>query len=159
MGHPRNGPPPGPSSEPSPTPRTTDEPESRTSSGRTTLAPTSPETDREALVALYNATGGPNWNDNNNWLSDVPISEWEGVATDGNGRVTELYLEGNQVSGEIPPELGNLAKLKDLDLGTGEIPGVGQPRQPGTAATRGEPVERVRATAVCQAGWIWMNQT
>ena len=93
--------------------RATDEPESRTSSGRTTLAPTSPETDREALVGFYNATGGPNWNDNNNWLSDVPISEWEDVATDGNGRVTELwlYLEGNQLSGEIPPELGNLAKL------------------------------------------------
>ena len=107
--------------------RATDEPESRTSSGRTTLAPTSPETDREALVGFYNATGGPNWNDNNNWLSDVPISEWEGVATDGNGRVTELYLENQE-----PVEGGDTA-------------GVGQPRQPGTAATRGEPVERVRA--------------
>ena len=103
--------------------RATDEPESRTSSGRTTLAPTSPETDREALVGFYNATGGPNWNDNNNWLSDVPISEWEGVATDGNGRVTELYLEGNQLSGEIPPELGNLAKLKDLDLWRNQLRG------------------------------------
>ena len=26
-----------------------------------TMAQTSPETDREALVAFYNATGGPNW--------------------------------------------------------------------------------------------------
>ena len=73
-----------------------------------TLAPTSPETDREALVALYNATDGPNWNGNDNWLSDVPISEWEGVTTDNNGRVTELFLSENQLSGEIPPELGNL---------------------------------------------------
>ncbi len=52
--------------EPSPTPRAT-------------AAQTSPETDREALVALYNATSGPNWDGNDNWLSDVPISEWEGV--------------------------------------------------------------------------------
>ena len=52
--------------EPSPTPRAT-------------AAQTSPETDREALVALYNATGGPNWDGNNNWLSDVPSGEWEGV--------------------------------------------------------------------------------
>ena len=43
--------------------------------------------DRAALVALYNATGGPNWTQNNNWLSDVPISKWQGVTTDDNGRV------------------------------------------------------------------------
>ena len=55
------------------------------------MAQTPAETDREALVALYTATGGPNWIRNNNWLSDVPISEWEDVATDGNGRVTELW--------------------------------------------------------------------
>ena len=90
------------------------------------VAQTSPETDREALVALYNATGGPNWRRNNNWLSDVPISEWEDVATDGNGRVTVLFLYRNQLSGEIPPELGNLANLTTLRFDenqlSGEIP-------------------------------------
>ena len=75
---------------------------------------TSPETDREALIALYNATGGPNWSGDYNWLSDVPIGEWEGVTTDGNGRVIGLALLGNQLTGEIPPELGNLANLEDL---------------------------------------------
>ena len=102
---------------------------------------TSPETDREALVALYNATGGPNWNDNNNWLSDVP--EWEGVA-DGNGRVTELYLEGNQVTGEIPR---SWATSLDLDLDTA---GVGQLRQPEKAGPRREPVERGDTAGVGQ---------
>ena len=38
--------------------------------GSDELAQTSPETDREALVALYNATGGPNWERNDNWLSE-----------------------------------------------------------------------------------------
>ena len=106
--------------------RATDEPEDRASSGQTTPEPTPPEPDREALVALYNATGGPNWIRNNNWLSDAPISGWEGVTTDGNGRVIELWLDRNELSGEIPPELGNLANLIELYLFrnqlTGEIP-------------------------------------
>ena len=93
--------------EPSPTLRAT---------ARPPLVQTSPETDREALIALYNATGGPNWSGNYNWLSDVPISEWEGVTTDGNGRVIGLALLGNQLTGEIPPELGNLANLTELYL-------------------------------------------
>ena len=93
------------SAEPSPTPKAT---------ARPPMAQTSPETDREALIALYNATGGPNWSGDYNWLSDVPIGEWEGVTTDGNGRVIGLALLGNQLSGEIPPELGNLANLEDL---------------------------------------------
>ena len=79
--------------------------------------------DRAALVALYNATGGPNWNSNNNWLSDVPISEWSGVTTDDNGRVTELYLSQNQLTGPIPPELGNLSNLQWLSLWGNQLTG------------------------------------
>ena len=93
---------------------------------KTPLANTSPETDREALVALYNATDGPNWANNENWLSDAPIGEWYGVRTDDNGRVTWLFLYENRLSGEIPPELGNLANLETLGLSnnrlSGEIP-------------------------------------
>ena len=92
---------------------------------KATAAQTSPEPDREALVALYNATGGPNW-DRISWPSYWPISEWTGVTTDDNGCVTELYLTKKQLSGEIPPELGNLTNLIKLDLSrnqlTGEIP-------------------------------------
>ena len=82
-----------------------------------------PEGDRAALVALHDATGGPNWDSNDNWLSEVPISEWPGVTTDDNGRVTELYLGWNQLSGEIPPELGNLANLTRLSLGSNQLSG------------------------------------
>ena len=39
----------------------------------------SAETDREALVALYNATEGEDWIFSNNWLSDAPLGEWKGV--------------------------------------------------------------------------------
>ena len=47
-----------------------------------------PAADRAALVALYNATDGPNWEKSDNWLSDEPLSEWYGITTNIAGRVT-----------------------------------------------------------------------
>ena len=83
-------------------------------------------TDRAALVALYNATGGANWTNNTNWTSNEALSEWHGVTTDANGRVTDLYLTQNGLSGEIPAELGDLTSLLNLYLWlnnlSGEIP-------------------------------------
>ena len=80
-----------------------------------------PKTDREALVALYSTTDGEAWRHSDNWLSDVPISEWFGVTTDDNRRVTSLCLHNNQLSGEIPQELGNLAFLTNLDLTVNQL--------------------------------------
>ena len=82
--------------------------------------------DRAVLVALYDATDGANWENNTNWLSNAPMGEWYRVTTDGHGRVTQLYLGGNQLTGEIPAELGDLTNLQGLYLSnnqlTGEIP-------------------------------------
>ena len=85
-----------------------------------------PLDDRAALAVLYNATDGPNWSDNTNWLTDVPLGEWQGVTTNDDGRVTELVFEGINLSGQIPSEIGNLSELEKLifldnEL-TGEIP-------------------------------------
>ena len=79
--------------------------------------------DRAALVALYNATGGVNWTNNTNWLSNEPLSEWHRVETDKDGRVTALRLVANGLSGEIPAELGNLTNLEDLFLNRNELSG------------------------------------
>ena len=61
-----------------------------------------------------------------NWLSDEPGSQWHGVATDPDGHVTVLNLRDNRLSGELPPELGDLRNLRELILRdnqlTGEIP-------------------------------------
>ena len=80
--------------------------------------------DREALVALYNATGGPNWKENTNWLSDEPIGEWHGVTVDDSGRVIGLRLRNNQLTGSIPAELGGLARLQSLSFYSNRLTGV-----------------------------------
>ena len=91
-------------------------------------AQTDPSTDRVALVALYNATDGPNWSNETNWLSAEPIGEWHGVITDGSGRVTALDLDENELTGGIPTELGRLSNLQSLSLNdnsglSGPLPG------------------------------------
>ena len=79
--------------------------------------------DRAALTALYNATGGPNWTDNANWLADAPICQWYGVITNDSGRVTELNLDKNGLTGQIPPELDDLESLTTLYLHLNNLTG------------------------------------
>ena len=90
--------------------------------------------DRAALVALYEATDGPNWVNNDNWLTDAPLREWYGVTTDASGRVIGLDLSArwdnerqedipHGLTGLIPPELGNLTNLEILGLGGNDLRG------------------------------------
>ena len=80
--------------------------------------------DRDALVALYEATGGPDWAHSDRWLDDAaPIDEWYGVETDERGHVVSLVLDDNQLSGELPPELGELTALERLGLNRNQLTG------------------------------------
>ena len=83
--------------------------------------------DKDALMALYNATDGPNWTNNTNWGTDEPVYTWFGIHMEGN-RVTRIvfddYKNGNNLVGELPAEVGNLSALKELNImGNQELKG------------------------------------
>ena len=97
------------------------------STGNSDPLPCIPETpDREVLDSLYTKTGGEHWNSKDNWLTDKSLNTWSGIATDEEGYVTEIFLPWNNITGNIPPELGNLSRLEGLVVYgnnlTGRIP-------------------------------------
>jgi hypothetical protein len=81
--------------------------------------------EREALVALYNATGGPTWVHRDGWLGP-PGSEchWYGVLCGkewkgplaGSLSVQVLELPNNGLTGSVPSEMAALEGLRRLIL-------------------------------------------
>jgi len=74
-----------------------------------------PASECQALVAFYHSTGGQNWINNDYWLFSAQVGDWEGVTVE-NGHVTRLELGSNNLSGSLPPEIGNLTFLKRIYL-------------------------------------------
>ncbi len=83
----------------------------------------SDDLDRDALVALYEQTDGPNWGQRRNWLTDAPLGKWHGVEVDDSGRVVELDLVNNRLSGPVPWELSGLEHLEALYLAFNNLSG------------------------------------
>jgi Leucine-rich repeat (LRR) protein len=78
--------------------------------------------DSLALVDLYNSTNGSGWINRTNWLTTAPLSTWYGV-TVRDGRVKELSLTNNDLTGRIPTSIGNLAIITDLNLSNNHLNG------------------------------------
>ena len=76
--------------------------------------------DSLALIALYNSTNGDNWIDNSNWLTDEPIDNWFGITVEDD-RVTAIELLGNDLSGSIPSQFGNMNNLQVLSLAENQL--------------------------------------
>lgn len=92
-----------------------------------------PEEEYDALVDLYNSTGGDFWSTNSGWL-DQDAAFWSGVDVEGvqydtngdvavEGNVQQLDLYGNGLSGHLPASLGNFSQLLLLELGDNQIGG------------------------------------
>lgn len=50
--------------------------------------------ERDILVKFYQDNNGEKWKHGENWCSDKPLGEWEGVLTNKDGRVIGLELDG-----------------------------------------------------------------
>ncbi|MGB0384773.1 MAG: hypothetical protein ACPGWR_08130 [Ardenticatenaceae bacterium] len=81
-----------------------------------------PETECNALVALYKGTNGANWANNDGWLSNNTPCNWTGVQC-SEEHVSEIVLEQNQLTGAIPAELGDLGQLTWLQLNNNQLNG------------------------------------
>ena len=58
-----------------------------------------------------------------NWSADIPITQWDGIAV-GDSGVKTLELGDSELTGVIPPELGDLSQLEWLSLYDNELTGV-----------------------------------
>ena len=92
-----------------------------------------PQTEKDALLAFYNSTDGPNWRNKTGWNFNNPVIDnftgqaggWYGIRLNG-GHVSEIILSANNLTGSIPSEIKNLPYLRRLDINannlSGEIP-------------------------------------
>lgn len=86
-----------------------------------------PQTERDALLALYDSTNGDDWGNHFGW-GDAPGTEcsWYGITCDDAGtHVTGIDLGVNNLAGNLP-SLSGLTRLESLvavnNLLTGPIP-------------------------------------
>ncbi|HOB54062.1 MAG TPA: dockerin type I domain-containing protein [Acidobacteriota bacterium] len=84
-----------------------------------------PASEREALIAIYNATGGPNWRNNYGWLGPWGTEGgWYGVTVDEQyGHVIGLDLDDNNLIGTVPDEIRKLNQISTLDLSGNKLEG------------------------------------
>ena len=87
-----------------------------------------PQSECEALVALYESTDGNNWTRTSNytlgskWLGDLTPCDWYGLSCES-GHLKQMRLTQNNLVGTIPEELGNLQYLQELEIHNNQLSG------------------------------------
>lgn len=91
-----------------------------------------PPTERAALILFFDQTNGDSWTTTTNWKLPplhtdgfaMPGTEctWFGVVCNG-GHVWGLVLNSNQLTGSLPPELGDLPEIVGLTLYQNQLTG------------------------------------
>jgi len=74
------------------------------------------------MAAFANAI--TNWGSTNPWDLTQAMSTWDGVTLNADGCVDAIDLDENNMSGIIPPELGNLTSIRTLHLGDNNFSGM-----------------------------------
>ncbi|CAN0427132.1 unnamed protein product, partial [Pylaiella littoralis] len=84
--------------------------------------------DRYVLLRLYHTTGGESWRRKRGWAENAThrtegwaenathLGSWRGVTINADGRVVKLELNRLNLTGPLPPELGQLGAMEVLDL-------------------------------------------
>ena len=84
--------------------------------------------DYAPLMALYNATNGPNWINNDGWEEGAaetncnPCNGWYGVFC-VNNRVILLFPTDNNLNGALPQEISDLTQLNSIVLSRNNLSG------------------------------------
>jgi len=91
-----------------------------------------PAAERQALIALYEATGGDSWTNNTGWKNPpldtdgfaMPGTEngWFGVTVSAE-RVTAINQAVNNLIGSLPAAVGDLTALTGLNLRSNQLSG------------------------------------
>jgi len=92
------------------------------------------ESERNALIDIFNSTNGGSWTDNSGWQTPplypdgfaLPGTEctWYSVECEGVGdRVTRISLESNNLQGTIPTSIGAFTNLTNLNMGFNQLTG------------------------------------
>ena len=88
-----------------------------------TTSNTEAQSERDILIAFYNATNGDNWINNENWCTNAPLEDWYGVRTSPqDGTVMYIDLGENGLNGYA--DLKGLNNLQSLSLENNQLSSV-----------------------------------
>jgi hypothetical protein len=105
--------------------------------------------DRAVLMELFNTSTHSPWLRRSGWGSPTDACQWEGVRCDVAGRVTQLLLAANGITGHLTSSIRRLEKLQVLDMQDNRLFGYIEPDVQQLLATL--PVVHM------QGNWFWRS--